>query len=175
MPAPPIDKVLIIGSGPVRIGQTGAFDDAACRACEAFHSAGAQTVMIHCDPSALSADPDTADRTYMAPPTLSSLREILSTEKPDALLPSVGGPLSMVLAGELDHGGLLEAYGVRLLGASTAALDLMRDPSALARIAEALGLLAPEGRSVGSRSIGYRSRLAPAGQYPAIRKPCELP
>jgi carbamoyl-phosphate synthase large subunit len=72
MPTPPMEKVLIIGSGPVRIGQTGAFDDAACRACDVFRKAGLQTVMVHCDPSALAADMETADRTYMVPLTRSN-------------------------------------------------------------------------------------------------------
>jgi carbamoyl-phosphate synthase large subunit len=115
MPTPPIKKVLIIGSGPVRIGQTGAFDDAACRACDVFRKAGLQTVMVHCDPSALAADMETADRTYMAPLTRESLTEIILREKPDALLPTVGGPMAMGLK-TCDLGGLLQDNGISLLG-----------------------------------------------------------
>jgi carbamoyl-phosphate synthase large subunit len=92
MPASPIQKVLIIGSGPVGIGQTGALDDAACRACEALKRAGTRTVMVHCDPSALAADTETADHTYMVPLSLSSVQAVITKERPDALLPSTGGP-----------------------------------------------------------------------------------
>ena len=104
MPSLPVQKILIIGSGPVRIGKTGAFDDAACRACDVFKQAGLQTVMVHCDPSALAADMETADRTYMAPLTLQALTEIILREKPDALLPTVGGPTALGLAKECHPG-----------------------------------------------------------------------
>ena len=150
MNVPTLRKVLIIGSGPVRIGQTGAFDDAACRACGILRKAGIQTVMVHCDPSALATDLETADRTYMVPLTLSSLTEIILRESPDALLPTVGGPAALNLARAISDSGLLADKAIVLLGASPAALAFMGDPSAFARTARKLGLSVPAGQSVSS-------------------------
>lgn len=163
MPTLPLQKVLIIGSGPIRIGQTGAFDDAACRACHTLKETGIETVMVHCDPSALSTDIQTADRTYMVPLTVSSVKEVILRERPDGLLPTVGGPTAMGLAKALVDSGLLEEKGIRLLGTTPETLALMGDPSALFTCAEQLGLAAPNGRSVtrmaaaaaAAEAIGY--------------------
>jgi carbamoyl-phosphate synthase large subunit len=175
MSTPPINKVLIIGSGPVRIGQTGAFDDAACRACDVFRKAGLQTVMVHCDPSALAADMETADRTYMAPLTRESLTEIILREKPDALLPTVGGPMAM--AKTCDLGSLLQDNGISLLGASAASLTLIDNPTAFARLTTDLGLSAPSGKSTDSlpdaetiaETIGYPVFVRAAGLTGPLR------
>lgn len=163
MHTPPLQKVLIIGSGPVRIGQTGAFDDAACRACHVLKKTGIETVMVHCDPSALSTDMETADRTYMIPLTLASLKEVLLRERPDGLLSTVGGPTAMGLAKALVDTGLLEEKGIRLLGTTRQTLSMMGDPSALFECADQLGLATPKGRSVtrmaaaaeAAEAIGY--------------------
>lgn len=163
MPTPPLQKVLIIGSGPVRIGQTGAFDDAACRACQILKKAGVETVMVHCDPSALATDMETADRTYMVPLTVQSIEEILLRERPDGLLPTVGGPTAMGLAKSLADSGLLDEKGIRLLGITSETLALMGDPSALFECAGQLGLPTPNGRRVtrmaaaaaAAEAIGY--------------------
>ena len=152
MPTSSIRKVLIIGSGPVRIGQTGAFDDAASRACDIFKKTGLQTVMIHCDPSALASDMETADRTYMVPLTQQSLTEIILREKPDALLPTVGGSTAMALAKACDLGGLLEDNGIRLLGASATSLALVDNATAFTHLIADLGLTAPPGQSTDSLS-----------------------
>ncbi len=163
MPTSPMQKVLIIGSGPVRIGQTGAFDDAACRACEVFRQAGLQTVMVHCDPSALAADMEAADRTYMVPLTLQSLTEIILRERPDALLPTVGGPTALRLANACDRSGILAENGIRLLGASAPSLTLTDNPTAIYQLVNDLGLSTPRGQSTDSvtdaeaiaETIGY--------------------
>jgi carbamoyl-phosphate synthase large subunit len=147
-----MEKVLIIGSGPIRIGQTGAFDDAACRACEVFRDAGLQTVMVHSDPSALAADIETADRTYMVPLTVASVMEVILREKPDALLPTVGGSTAMALANACDRGGLLEKNGIRLLGASATSLALIENPAAFTGMMADLGLATPAGQSTDSLS-----------------------
>ncbi|MEE4111485.1 MAG: carbamoyl-phosphate synthase large subunit [Desulfobacteraceae bacterium] len=165
-PYPSLEKVLIIGSGPVKIGQTGAFDDAACRACEVFRSAGLQTVMIHCDPSALAADMETADRTYMVPLTLQSLTEIILREKPDALLPTVGGPTAMRLAKACDRSGLLIDNGIRLLGATGTSLTLIDNPSALFEVVNDLGLPAPDGQT--TDGVSDAAAIAEAIGYPVF-------
>ena len=171
MVAPPLEKVLIIGSGPVRIGQTGAFDDAACRACEEFRNAGLQTVMVHCDPSALATDIDTADRTYMVPLTVQSLVEVILREKPGALLSTVGGPTALALAKALAQNGLLKENRIRLLGASEKTLALIDDPSAFRDVVGKLGLATPDGQFTGSvadaaavaEKIGYPVFVRTAG------------
>lgn len=177
MPTPSMEKVLIIGSGPIRIGQTGAFDDAACRACEVFRKTGIQTVMVHCDPSALAADIETADRTYMVPLTVASVTEVILREKPDALLPTVGGSKAMTLAKAFNLDGLLEENGIRLLGASATSLDLIENPTAFARMMADLGLATPSGQSTNSLSdaeeiaedIGYPVFLRAADPAGTLR------
>ncbi len=177
-PHPPMEKVLIIGSGPVKIGQTGAFDDAACRACEVFRTAGFQTVMVHCDPSALAADMETADRTYMVPLTLQSLTEIILREKPDALLPTTGGPTALRLAKACSLVGLMKANGIRLLGATERSLTLIDDPSAFFDLLSDLDLAAPNGQSTDSVSdaaaiaetIGYPVFVRAADPAGALRQ-----
>ncbi|WP_372681539.1 carbamoyl-phosphate synthase large subunit [Desulfosarcina sp.] len=165
-PHPPMEKVLILGSGPVTIGQTGAFDDAACRACEVFRSAGLQTVMIHCDPSALAADMETADRTYMVPLTLQSLTEIILREKPDAMLPTVGGSTAMRLANVCTRSGLLEENGIQLLGATDKSLELIDNPSAFFDVAKDLGLAAPDGQT--TDSVSDAAAIAETIGYPVF-------
>jgi len=165
-PHPPMEKVLIIGSGPVKIGQTGAFDDAACRACEVFRTAGLQTVMIHCDPSALAADMETADRTYMVPLTLQSLTEIILREKPDALLPTVGGPTALLLAKACSRSGLLKNNGIRLLGATERSLALIDNPSAFFDVVNDLGLAAPNGQS--TDGVSDAAAIAETIGYPVF-------
>ena len=147
---PPAKKVLIIGAGPVRIGQSAALDDAACQACAVFKAAGIETVMVHCDPSARSADVNTADRTYLLPLTVQSLTDVIAREQPDALLPTVGGPVALRLAAALAAGGVLTAAGMRLMGIDDAGLAQTGDPSAFFAAAEGLGLAVPEGRMVDS-------------------------
>lgn len=172
MPTPPLQKVLIIGSGPVRIGQTGAFDGAACRACHVLKEAGIETVMVHCDPSALATDMETADRTYMVPLTEPSLEEILLRERPDGLLPTVGGPTAMGLAKRLHDSGLLEEKGIRMLGTPPETLSMMGDPSALFECAGQLGLSIPNGRSV--TSVTAAATAAEAIGYPVFVRTAPL-
>ncbi|MGD9308792.1 MAG: carbamoyl-phosphate synthase large subunit, partial [Desulfosarcina sp.] len=168
MPAPLIEKVLIIGSGPVKIGQTGAYDDAACSACRVLKKAGLQTVMVHCDPSALATDMETADRTYMVPLTAQSLTEIILREKPDALLPTVGGLTALAVAKSCHHSGLLADNGIRMLGASVASLDLIDNPMAVADLAEETGLAVPEGRS--THSVSQAAAIAESIGYPVFAR-----
>ncbi|BBO66175.1 carbamoyl phosphate synthase large subunit [Desulfosarcina alkanivorans] len=152
MPTPSMKKVLIIGSGPVRIGQPGAFDDAACRACEIFRKAGIQTVMVHCDPSALAADIETADRTYLVPLTVGAVMEVILREKPDALLPTVGGTTALALANAFVGSGLLRDNHIHLLGISEKTLAATDTPTAFCKLVAELGLAAPDGQSAGNLS-----------------------
>lgn len=168
---PPLEKILILGPGPIRIGVTGAFDDAACRACEASRKAGLRTVMAHCDPSAIAAGVETADRTYMVPMTVKALAEIVLKEKPDALLPTVGGPAALVLAKALDRNGLLESAALRLLGVSKKTLAWVDDPTAFFDGVSELGLAVPAGQSAGS--IADAAAIAETIGYPVFVRATE--
>jgi carbamoyl-phosphate synthase large subunit len=166
MPTPSLQKVLIIGSGPIKIGHTGAFDNAACRACEVMQQAGIQTVMLHCDPSALATDLDTAHRTYMLPLTIQSLTEVILREKPDGLLPTVGGPAALRLAKSCLQNGFLKDNGVRLLGASASSLALIDDPEAFFQAADELGITTPQGRI--ADNVADAAAIAEAMEYPVF-------
>ena len=171
MPAPAMEKVLIIGSGPVKIGQTGVFDDAACRASDVFKTAGLNTVVVHCDPSALAADMDTADRTYMVPLTVPSLTEVILREKPDALFPSVGGPSAMSLAKALVGNGLLIDSAIQLLGTSETSLAFIDDPSAFHDFVTDLGLRTAQGQS--THSVADAEAIAERIGYPVFVRAAE--
>jgi carbamoyl-phosphate synthase large subunit len=170
-PQATMQKVLIIGSGPIRIGQTGAFDDAACRACNVFRHAGLETIMVHCDPSSLAADVDMADRTYMVPLSVSALTDILLKERPDALLPTVGGPKALQVAKALADSGLLNDCGIRLLGVSAACLALIDDPGAFSEMAAKVGLSVPDGRN--STNISDAAAQAERIGYPVFVRAAE--
>ncbi|MGA6925236.1 MAG: carbamoyl-phosphate synthase large subunit [Desulfosarcina sp.] len=168
---PPLQKILIIGAGPIRIGLTGALDAAACRACEASRKAGLETVMAHCDPSAMSADVETADRTYMVPLTVEALTEIILREKPDALLPTVGGPAALSLAKALSNNGLLDDHAVRLLGVSKKTLAWVDDPTTFFEAVDQLGLAAPVGQSTGN--LAEAAAIAEGIGYPVFVRTAE--
>ena len=142
-----IQKVLIIGSGPIHISQSGAFDEAATVACNVLKAAGLETIMVHCDPSALSADADMADRTYLVPLSLEALTDILEKEKPDAILPTVGGPQALQTASALAASGALDNLGIELLGVAAKSLVLVDDPGAFPKMAEAAGWPGPRGQN----------------------------
>jgi carbamoyl-phosphate synthase large subunit len=161
-----MQKVLIIGSGPASIGQAGVVDDAACRACALLKKADVQTIMVHCDPSALATDMDTADRTYMVPLTLRSLTDIVLREKPDALLPTVGGPAALALAKACHGSGLLSENDVRLLGITDRCLGLIDDPAAFAETVADLGLAVPRGQS--ADNLSDAAGIAEAIGYPVF-------
>lgn len=168
---PPLQKILIIGAGPIRIGMTGALDAVACRACEASRKAGLETVMAHCDPSAIAADADTADRTYMVPLTVEAITEIILREKPNALLATVGGPIALSLAKALSKNGLLDQHAVRLLGVSKKALAWIDDPTTFFAAVDQLGLTAPVGQS--TDSLAEATTIAEGIGYPVFVRTAE--
>lgn len=162
----PIEKILIIGSGPVKIHQTASLDNAACQACEVFKHSGLRTVMVHCDPSAIATDMETTDRTYMMPLTEEVLIEIIRKEKPDSLLPSVGGPAAMSLAKALFNSGITQKMGIRLLGITDKTLALIDDPASFSDSVSRLGLMVPQGQSVDN--IADAANIAEKMGYPVF-------
>src|ERR1700737_3910337 len=111
-----IKKIIIIGSGPIVIGQACEFDYSGAQACKALRSEGYEVVLVNSNPATIMTDPEIAQRTYIEPLTKEYLEEIISREKPDALLPTVGGQTALNLAVELAERRILEKRGVEIIG-----------------------------------------------------------
>src|SRR5207253_6919442 len=116
-------KVLILGSGPIAIGQAAEFDYAGTQACRSLREEGVTTVLVNSNPATIMTDPDVADVVYIEPLSVPFLEKIIKRERPDGLLPTLGGQTGLNLALELAEGGVLDRYDVRLLGTS---LDTIR-------------------------------------------------
>jgi carbamoyl-phosphate synthase large subunit len=123
-------KVLILGSGPIVIGQAAEFDYAGTQACKALREEGIETVLVNSNPATIMTDEDVADRVYLEPLTVEAVERIIAREKPDALLPTLGGQTGLNLATELANAGILERYGVRLLGANIETIRKAEDRQA---------------------------------------------
>src|ERR1700686_197340 len=122
-----IKKIMIIGSGPIVIGQACEFDYSGTQACKALRSEGYEVVLVNSNPATIMTDPEIADRTYIEPLTKEYLEKIIAVERPQALLPTVGGQTGLNLAVELAEGGVLEKYGVELIGARLRAIKVAED------------------------------------------------
>src|ERR1043166_8496990 len=117
-----ISSILIIGSGPIVIGQACEFDYSGTQACKALRDEGYRIILVNSNPATIMTDPEFADRTYIEPLTVETMEQIIAREKPDAILPPVGGQTGINLATALSDAGVLEKYGVELIGASSQAI-----------------------------------------------------
>ena len=122
-----IEKILIIGSGPIVIGQACEFDYSGAQACKALRAEGYKIVLVNSNPATIMTDPELADRTYIEPLTAEYVEAIIKEERPDALLPTVGGQTALNLAVELAEAGVLSRYGVELIGAQIQAIKVAED------------------------------------------------
>src|SRR6266508_659567 len=122
-----IRRVLVLGSGPIVIGQACEFDYSGTQACKALRSEGLEVILVNSNPATIMTDPELADRTYIEPLTVEVLDAIIAREKPDALLPTVGGQTPLNLAVDLANAGVLETHGVKLIGASIQAIKVAED------------------------------------------------
>src|SRR5436853_6924205 len=122
-----IKRVLIIGSGPIVIGQACEFDYSGTQACKALRAEGLEVVLVNSNPATIMTDPELSDRTYVEPLTADVVEQVIARERPDALLPTVGGQTALNLAVELDERGILTEYGVQLIGASIDAIKVAED------------------------------------------------
>src|SRR5437879_7744100 len=120
-------KSLIIGSGPIVIGQACEFDYSGTQACKALRAEGYEVVLVNSNPATIMTDPEVADRTYVEPLTADYLEAIIARERPDALLPTVGGQTALNLAVDLAERGALDRYNVQLIGASLKAIKMAED------------------------------------------------
>ncbi len=139
-----LHKILLIGSGPIVIGQACEFDYSGTQACKALKEEGYQVVLVNSNPATIMTDPDFADRTYIEPITAQVVKKIIEAERPDALLPTMGGQTALNLAMELAEAGVLERYGVQLIGANIEAIRKAEDRDEFRKAMNRIGLSLPE-------------------------------
>ncbi len=165
-----IKKILLIGSGPIVIGQAAEFDYSGTQACKALLQEGYQVVLVNSNPATIMTDPQFAHRTYIEPLTEEVLEEIIRIERPDALLPTLGGQTALNLAVSLYEKGVLDAYGVKLIGASYHAIKKGEDRDLFRKSMEKIGLKVPPSVVVSSlqeamekvKEVGFPAILRPA-------------
>ena len=145
-----IESILLIGSGPIVIGQACEFDYAGCQALKVLREDGFRTIVVNSNPATIMTDPGFADRTYLEPLDLEGVAAVLRRERPDALLPTMGGQTALNLARELAHAGVLEELGVELIGAPLHVIDRAEDRKLFRDCVERTGLLVPRSRIVTS-------------------------
>jgi carbamoyl-phosphate synthase large subunit len=166
-----LHKILLIGSGPIVIGQACEFDYSGTQACKALRDEGYEVVLVNSNPATIMTDPDTADRTYIEPLTPEIIEKIIEKERPDALLPTMGGQTALNLAVALAKSGVLEKYNVELIGAKLPAIEMAEDrklfKEAMARIEvpvcpSGLATTLEESREVGRQIGSYPLIIRPA-------------
>ena len=138
-----LQKILLIGSGPIVIGQAAEFDYSGVQACKVLREEGYEVVLVNSNPATIMTDPEFADRTYVEPLTLSSVRAIIERERPDALLPTLGGQTALNLAMELREDGVLDRLGVEMIGANHEAIRRAEDREEFRKTMEDAGLRVP--------------------------------
>ena len=164
-----IHKVLIIGSGPIIIGQACEFDYSGTQACKALKSLGYEVVLVNSNPATIMTDPGSADYTYIEPLNIDVLTEIIAKEKPDALLPNLGGQSGLNLSSELHRKGILEKYGVRLIGVSAEAIERGEDRLEFKTTMDRLGIEMAKSETVSS--VEDAERVAEGLGYPVVIRP----
>src|SRR5712692_5793831 len=164
-----IRKILIIGSGPIVIGQACEFDYSGTQACKALKAEGYELVLVNSNPATIMTDPDLADHTYIEPLTADYLEAIIAREKPDALLPTVGGQTALNLAVELSEKGILDRYDVQLIGASLKAIKMAEDRLWFKDAMQKIGLAVP--RSVLVKDVEAAHKFADQIGLPLIIRP----
>ena len=164
-----IESILIIGSGPIVIGQAAEFDYSGTQACRALKDEGYRVLLVNSNPATIMTDPELADATYVEPLTAETVAEIIRRERPGALLPTLGGQTALNLAIELHERGTLDEYGVELLGASVSSIHKAEDRQLFREAMERLGLKVPESRVV--RRVEEALELARDIGFPLIIRP----
>jgi carbamoyl-phosphate synthase large subunit len=166
---PSLKSVLVIGSGPIVIGQACEFDYSGTQAIKALRSEGIRVSLVNSNPATIMTDPEYADRTYIEPLTPEVLETILERERPDAVLPTVGGQTALNLAMELSRRGVLDRLGIRLIGASRHAIEVGEDRRLFKEAMTRIGLDLP--RSGFARSVAEARQVLETTGLPAIIRP----
>jgi len=164
-----IKKILLIGSGPIVIGQACEFDYSGTQACKALREEGYKIILVNSNPATIMTDPEIADATYIEPLTADILELIIKKERPDALLPTMGGQTALNLAVELSEGGILDKYGVELIGAKLGAIKKAEDRELFKKAMVEIGLEVPRSAHIGSFKEGIDA-IEHIG-FPAILRP----
>ncbi|MCK4719100.1 carbamoyl-phosphate synthase large subunit, partial [bacterium] len=164
-----ITSILIIGSGPIVIGQACEFDYSGTQAVRALKKLGYRVILANSNPATIMTDPEIADATYIEPLTLEFLEQIIERERPDALLPTMGGQTALNLAKDLYKTGVLEKFNVELIGASFDAIDIAEDRGRFQTTMQSIGLDIPEGDTAGT--IEEAEEIATRTGFPVIIRP----
>jgi carbamoyl-phosphate synthase large subunit len=164
-----IHKILIIGSGPIVIGQACEFDYSGTQACKALRSLGYQVVLVNSNPATIMTDPGMADTTYIEPLNVKTLEKIIAAERPDAILPNLGGQSGLNLSSELYRAGILEKYGVKVIGVNIDAIERGEDRIAFKDTMERLGIEMP--RSTAVTTLEAAEKVAEELGYPVVIRP----
>ncbi|AFY62065.1 carbamoyl-phosphate synthase large subunit [Synechococcus sp. PCC 6312] len=165
-----LKKILLIGSGPIVIGQACEFDYSGTQACKALREEGYEVILINSNPATIMTDPETADRTYIEPLTPEIVEKVIAKEQPDAMLPTMGGQTALNLAVSLAKSGVLEKYGVELIGAKLPAIEMAEDRKLFKEAMARIGVpVCPSGLAetmAESKAIAHQ-----IGSYPLIIRP----
>ena len=164
-----ISKILIIGSGPIIIGQACEFDYSGTQACKALKKLGYEIVLVNSNPATIMTDPDVADITYIEPLNVERLTQIIDKERPDALLPNLGGQSGLNLCSELNQAGVLEKYGVKVIGVQVDAIERGEDRIEFKHTMQKLGIEMP--RSEVAYSVEEALAIAEKLHYPVVLRP----
>ena len=164
-----IKKVLIIGSGPIIIGQACEFDYSGTQACKALRELGYEIVLVNSNPATIMTDPGMADVTYIEPLNIQSLKEIIEKERPDAVLPNLGGQTGLNLTSELARTGVLKEYGVKVIGVDIDAIERGEDRIAFKDTMNRLGIEMP--KSDPAFSVEEAETIAAKLGYPVVIRP----
>ncbi|MCL7956662.1 MAG: carbamoyl-phosphate synthase large subunit, partial [marine benthic group bacterium] len=164
-----ISSILLIGSGPIVIGQACEFDYSGTQAVRALREEGYRVILVNSNPATIMTDPDLADATYVEPITAEWVARVIEKERPDALLPTMGGQTALNVALELNEDGTLEKYGVELIGADTRAIRMAEDREEFAEAMERIGLKVPHGGF--ARTVEEAMEIVDDTGFPAIIRP----
>jgi len=164
-----IKSILIIGAGPIVIGQACEFDYSGAQACKALREEGYRVILVNSNPATIMTDPEMADATYIEPVTWQVVEKIIAKERPDALLPTMGGQTALNCALDLDKHGVLKKYNVELIGASKEAIDMAEDREKFKQAMTRIGL--GSARSAVAHSLEEALQVQASIGYPAIIRP----
>ena len=164
-----IKKILLIGSGPIVIGQACEFDYSGTQACKALREEGYEVVLVNSNPATIMTDPEMADRTYIEPLTWEIVAKVIEAERPDAILPTLGGQTGLNLAMELHQHGVLQKFGVEMIGANAAVIEKAEARDQFKAAMERIGLEVPRGQTV--RSVDEARRAVQEIGLPCVVRP----
>ena len=164
-----LDTILILGSGPIVIGQACEFDYSGTQSVRALKEEGYRVVLVNSNPATIMTDPDIADQTYIEPITAEWVEKVIEKEKPDALLPTMGGQTALNVAMDLHRAGVLEKHGVELIGANETSIEMAEDREQFAEAMERIGLKVPTGGF--AKTLEEALEIVESTEYPAIVRP----